>query len=88
MKFFYLERRDTGNPKVKYTHIEKKIMGEKTAYAFYSTSDECNYVYGDHSLLEAVLSYEKDTKHQGFAEIQYITKSETIAKEFEEMPPF
>lgn len=88
MNIYDLGRRKTGNQLCKVTTIKTKEVDGKKAICFYSSYDECGYVYPGYSLYDAVLAYEKDTRYQGFAEISYHTNDAFIAEQFLKMPPF
>lgn len=81
----YLGTRSTSNNLCKVTSIRRKEVDGKEAICFYSSYDECGYVYPGFSVRDAVGEYEKDTKYQGFAEISYYSDDEYIAQEFVRM---
>lgn len=80
----YLGTRSTSNNLCKVTSMRRREVGGKEAICFYSSYDECGYVYPGFSVRDAVEEYEKDTKYQGFAEIAYFTEDEFIKESFKE----
>lgn len=88
MMMYELGKRFTGNKLAKLTTIYKQIVDGKQAYKFYSSYDECGYVYPGYSLNDALRAYEVDTRWQGFAEIHYFTCDLEIKEEYERISPF
>lgn len=88
MDVIELGTRFTGNGYAKITHISKTKIRDQEGYKFYSSYDECNYLYPSYKLSDAIKAYEKDTWYQRFSEVHYFTTDEEIAEEYRKLEPW